>query len=219
MAVGNQRPETIASDWAARKFEIEQRINKVNTMTLCRVVSCTNNGGIEPTGKLVVQPLVNMMSGDRIAFQHKELYEVPYCRVIGGKNAVILDPEPGDLGLCGFCMRDISAVKASKDISNPGSDRKYSMADGVYICGWYNADTPEQYIVFTSAGLKMVSPTLIELQAPTINLKGDVNQSDGDVHSTGTITADVDVIADDISGKHHKHISAAPGNPTGEPLP
>jgi phage baseplate assembly protein gpV len=40
----------------------------------------------------------------------------------------------------------------------------------------------------------------------------------GDVHSTGTVTGDVDVIAGTISGKGHKHTSESPGTPTSTPI-
>jgi hypothetical protein len=40
----------------------------------------------------------------------------------------------------------------------------------------------------------------------------------GDAHYTGTVTADTDVIAGNISGKGHEHESTAPGSPTSPPI-
>lgn len=226
MAVGNQTPVDVATDYAALAFIIQQKISEISTLTLVRVVSCTNDGGIAPVGTVTVQPLVNIMSGDRVAFQHKALYNLPYQRVQGGTSAVIIDPRPGDLGVAGFCSRDISAVKASQAEANPGSFRQFSMADGVYMMTCMGAVAPEQYIAFSDAGVKIVSPTLIELQAPTINLKGDVVQTGGDVTMSGDLTVDgtvtggTDVIANTISGKTHTHSGVTTGGGTsGPPVP
>jgi hypothetical protein len=225
MAVGNQTPPSVATDYAALVFAIRQQLSLVSTMTLARVVSCTNEGGIVPAGTLTVQPLVNMLSGDGVAFPHKELYNVPYMRLQGGANAVIMDPQPGDVGLIGFCERDISVVKKTKAMGNPGSARKFSKSDGVWIATVWAAQAPAQYIVMTDEGVTVVSPTAITLQAPVINLRGEVVQEDGDVSMSqaldvqGQIHSATDVVSDNISGKTHTHTSAAPGNPTSAPLP
>jgi hypothetical protein len=70
------------------------------------------------------------MTGKREAVEHGVIYSIPYFRLQGGVNAIIIDPEPGDIGMCGFCSRDISVVKNTKKIANPGSYRKYAWADG-----------------------------------------------------------------------------------------
>lgn len=211
MATGNQTPGDVASNFAAQKFLILQLISQVSTITLARVVSCTNDGGIVPTGTLTVQPLVNMLAGDGTAFQHGQLFNVPYSRIQGGANAVIIDPQPGDIGIIGFCERDISAVKKSHDIANPGSLRQYSKSDGVWLATLWTGEEPAQYVVMNAAGVHIVSPAQITLQAPTINLQGEVVQTAGDVSMAqdltvaGTITGDTDVIAGTISGKTHTH--------------
>lgn len=217
MAVGLQNPADVATEFATLQFLVQQMLSRVQTLTLVRIVDCTNEGGIVPAGTVTVQPLVNLMSGDRVAFKHLPLYKLPYLRVQGGANAVIMDPQPGDIGLAGFCSRDISAVKAAKDIANPGSFRQFDMADGIYIGGCLNG-VPTQYVVLNEEGVTVVSPTAITLQAPTITLDGQV-EATGDVHTPGTITGDTDVIAGTISGKTHTHTSAAPGDPTSAPIP
>lgn len=215
MAVANQTPADVPTDYAVLRFLVQQKLSEIATLTLVRVEDCTNDGGIVPVGTVTVQPLVNMMSGDRVAFKHKPLYKVPYVRIQGGANAVILDPQPGDIGLAGFCSRDISAVKQAKDVANPGSFRMFSMADGIYLGGCLNG-VPTQYVVFGSEGVTVVSPTAITLQAPTITLDGAV-EATGDIHTPGTITGDTDVIAGTISGKTHPHGGVTPGAGTSGP--
>jgi hypothetical protein len=212
----------------------------MGTATIVKVVKCTNAGGLSPVGSVDVQPLVNLMTGDRIAVPHGVLYSVPYTRVQGGKNAVVIDPEPDDLGIAVFASRDISAVKASKAQANPGSERQFSYADGMYIGGLLNG-TPEQYVQFNEDGITVHSPTLVRvtapqvdlvadtvvnIQAPDINLKGAVHQTDGDVDMaqrldvTGIIHSATDVLADTISGKIHPHSGVTPGGGnSGPPVP
>jgi hypothetical protein len=50
-----------------------------------------------------------------------------------------------------ICDRDSSAVKASKDIANPGSYRRFDLADGMYFGGFLNG-TPDQYVRFFDTG-------------------------------------------------------------------
>jgi phage baseplate assembly protein gpV len=126
----------------------------------------------------------------------------------------------------GFCERDISVVKKTKDISNPGSLRQYSKSDGVWIVTVWASQAPTQYILFVDGGVSIVSPVAITLQAPTINLQGDVVQTAGDVTMAGAldvagvIHSDTDVESDNISGKTHTHGGVtAGGDNTAVPNP
>ena len=224
MAIGNQQPASTASDYATLQSIIEQLLGRMSTLTLCRVIECSNDGGIVPVGTLTVQPLVNMLAGGQTAIKHKPLYNVPYVRVFGGSNAVILDPKPGDIGLVAFCSRDISAVKKSKDISNPGSLRKFDMADGVYIGGCLPTTAPTQYVAFADDGVTVVSTTEITLQAPVVRIVGELQQSNGDasfaqsVDVAADVTVQGEVTAGNIGLTTHKHPTAAPG-PASPPIP
>lgn len=203
MAVGNQTPVDTATDFAVQRFVVQQMISKLSTMTLARVIDCTNDGGVIPVGTLTVQLMVNMVSGDAQAFEHAPIYKVPYLRLQGGSNAVIIDPEPGDIGLVGFCERDISAVKKSRAVSNPGSARQYSKSDGVWVATVWAANAPTQYVVMNSEGITLVSPNGITLQAPTIILDGAV-QATSTIDAADNISAP-DVISGTISGATHTH--------------
>lgn len=222
MAVANQTPANVANDYAVIQFIVQQLMGTMATATLVKVVACTNDGGLSPVGTVDVQPLVNLMTGDRVAIQHNVLYKLPYNRIQGGASAFIIDPEPGDVGIAVFASRDISAAKAVKGIANPGSQRQFSMADGLYIGGFLNG-TPTQYVQANSEGITVKSPSAITLEAPTINIKGAVVQTDGDVSmsgdlmAAGTITGATDVVAATISGKDHTHPAGSPN--TGPPNP
>lgn len=224
MAIGNQTPLDQANESALLQFLVQQQISQISTVTLARVVECTNAGGIVPTGTLTVQPLVNMVSGDNVGVQHGQLFKVPYLRVQGGRNAVIVDPQPGDIGVIGFCERDISAVKATRDIATPSTKRQYAKADGVWIATIWTPEAPTQYVVMTDEGVRVVSPTAIELQAPVVRILGALEQSNGDasfaqsVDVGADVTAQGEVTAGNIPLTDHGHPTAAPG-PISPPQP
>lgn len=213
MAVPLQSAADVAGDYATLQFVVQSLLGRMATITLVKVVACTNDGGVSPYGFVNVIPLVNQMTGDRQAVPHGTVYRLPYFRLQGGTNAVILDPKPDDIGLAAFASRDISSVKADpaaavananagKGGANPGSLRQFSMADGLYFGGFLNG-VPEQYVQFNADGITVVSPTKVTIQAPAIEL-------DGPVHVTGAVTGDSTAVFDgDVTGDGtslHTHI-------------
>lgn len=144
-------------------FMFKRLIARIRTMDLVEVISCTNTGTVAAVGMVNVKVLTNQMTGDRDAVPHGTIYNVPYQRIQGGANAVILDPQAGDIGMCGFCARDISQVKIAKAAADPGSYRMFDWADGLYLGGFLNG-TPTSYVQFTNDGkINMVSPSQISM--------------------------------------------------------
>lgn len=230
-AIANQTPQDVATDFATTQFIIQQMLLGLATVALVKVVSCTNNGGISPVGTVNVIPLVDFITQDGQTFPHKTIYKAPYQRVQGGANAIIMDPQAGDLGVCVFASRDSSAVKANPQAAlnrspspgvPPGSRRTFSWSDALYLGGMLNA-APTQYMGYSDDGITILSPNQVTIQAPTINLKGAVIQSGGDVTMSldlivaGTITGDTDVIAGGISGKGHVHPGVQSGSSETDP--
>jgi hypothetical protein len=164
---GQAAPQVEASDFNQRAFEILQGILKIRTITLVSVVSCTNNNSAVGSGTVNVQPLVNQMTGNRVAVPHGQLYKLPYGRLQSGFNAFIMDPVAGDIGIAVFCDRDISAVVKAKGQANPGSFRHHDMADGLYLGLTVLGITPTQLINFF-AGLNLVAPTVNASQNLTV---------------------------------------------------
>jgi hypothetical protein len=187
---GQQGVGTTVSEFNTLTFVVQMMLQKVQTVTLVKVISCSNSGGLSPVGTVTVQPLVNQMTGNRQAVAHGQIFNIPYLRIQGGANAVIIDPEPGDLGMAAFCSRDISAVKSAKGSANPGSFRMFDWADGLYLGGFLNG-TPQQYIQFSAGGITVVSPTKITLQAPTVEVDASalfkVSTADAEIDSTGPV--------------------------------
>lgn len=190
-AVSQQQPANVATDYATWQFMIQQRLSQIQTLAMVTVVGVTNAGGVSPVGRVDVRVLVNQVAGDGTQVPHVTLFDIPYFRIQGGTNAVILDPAVGDIGVCGFSSRDIQALKADPAGSiaegvNPGSASQFSYADGLYFGGFLNA-VPVQYVAFATAGITLVSPTKITLQAPEIDLTGAVVAS-STIVATGDIT-------------------------------
>jgi hypothetical protein len=171
---GQWTPNSPSNEYNTLAFICQQLINKLATITLVQVQAVSNSGGVSAVGTVSVMPLVNQLAGDGTAVKHGTLVNVPYLRVQGGTDAVILDPKVGDIGMCAFCMRDISAVKQAKAQSNPGSFRKYDWADGLYLGGFLNA-VPVQYVQFSAAGITVHSPTKVRIEAPVIELAADTS--------------------------------------------
>lgn len=156
-------------DFNKTAFLMWQVLNGISTVKLVQVVAVTNAGDLSPVGFVDVQPLVNQLDGFDNAVDHGVIHNLPYSRLQGGTDAVILDPKVGDIGMAGFCDRDISSVKVSKAQANPGSKRKFDMADGLYIGGFLNG-TPQQYVRFFSGGMELVSPTKVRIAAPLVQV-------------------------------------------------
>lgn len=103
---------------------------------------------------------------------HGVVHGVPYLRLAGGANAVILDPQVGDIGLVAVCDRDNSSVIANTGIAAPGSVRKNDLSDSVYVTTVLGV-APQQYVVFAPDGIDIVSPSRIRLAARTIVLQAE----------------------------------------------
>lgn len=206
-------PQTSKSDYGTFAFICTQLINQLATVAPVRVVACTNSGGLSPTGTVDVQVLIDMVTSGGQTFPHGTIFNVPYFRLYGGANAVILDPVPGDIGAALFCMRDISSLKAQPAAAlsrapspgaPPGSNRKYAWSDALYLGGFLNVQVPAQYVRFSDDGMELVSATRVRIAAPLIVL-------DGPVEGSSTADFDGDVTGDGTSLHTHTHSGVQPG--------
>ena len=171
---GPQWLQTGGSDFNAMAFLTRQIIAGKAFAAMVEVMSVSNAGSVAPVGVVSVQPMVNQVDGFGNQVPHGTIYNLPYFRLQGGANAIILDPVVGDNGLSVICDRDISIVKATKAVSGPGSFRQNDWADGCYFGGFLNGD-PENYVQFSAGGINIVSTGTINIQSgSTITLNGIV---------------------------------------------
>ena len=225
--------QKVSSTWGAYNeslFMVNQILGKLQTATLVEVVSCTNTGGLAAVGTVNVKPLVNQVDGKGNAMPHVTIYNIPYFRIQGGTDAVIIDPKTGDIGICVFANRDISKVKATKKQANPASNRRFSFSDGLYIGGVLNG-VPSQYVQFNSAGMTIHSPTKVIINSPLIELTASTSLTIntplieaaqtglGVANFSGSMVVTGDVTAQGTSVHTHVHSGVqSGGSNTGAPV-
>lgn len=154
-------PSDFDSEQNGLNFAIQQAMLKLQTSLPVRVMA-VRNAGLAPVGQVDIQVLVDMVDGQGNTVQHGIISNVPYFRLQGGTNAVIVDPSPGDIGMACFCSRDISAVKSVKDAAPPGSWRSHDFSDALYLGGFLNG-TPTSYIQITDGGILVHNTSGVKL--------------------------------------------------------
>lgn len=182
-----QTPTDSATDFQQLRFQILQRLLKVQTVTLVQVVAIYG-GGVAPVGTLDVLPLVDQIDGAGTAQPHVTLYNRPYLRVQGGTLGIVCDPQVGDIGVMVFAARDISAVLSSRGHGPPPSRRVFDYADGLYLFSIPN-ETPTSFIQFdpTTGDIDIVATGRVRIQGTTVNMNGAVVSSSGEVTDSAGI--------------------------------
>ena len=220
--INNLVPADNSSDIGRLNFIMTAAMSGLRTAMPVIVQAVTNSGGVSPIGYVNVQPLVSGMDGNKNLMPHGIIYNVPYMRIQGGTNGIILDPVVGDIGIATVCDRDISTVKNAKKVSAPGSTRKNDMSDMVYLMTIIGS-APTQYVQFNSSGITITSPVNVTVNAPT----AIVNSSTSVTMNTPILKVSGDIIDNSATNTHsmaqmrsiynsHTHSDPQGGN-TGTP--
>lgn len=194
---GQRELSTNSSEYNAQDFMVRRLLAEINTAEPVRVTAVDVPAGVSPVGYVDVLPLVNLITGERRGQAQSVLYRLPYLRVQGGRNAVIVDPQPGDVGLAVYAMRDTEAVKDGRSGPvNPGSARSLSKSDGFYLGGYLNG-APERYVRVTDEGVAIEGVANIDMHGATTTINAEsgctVNAAagvtiNGDVLINGSLT-------------------------------
>lgn len=155
------RPSDFDSEVNGLQFAIQQAILKLQTSSPVQVMA-VRTAGVIPVGFVDVKVLVDMVDGQGNTVEHGTISNVPYFRLQGGANAVIVDPEVGDIGMACFSSRDISAVKSARKQAPPGSWRTHDFSDALYVGGFLNG-TPTSYIQITRGGILVHNSSGVKL--------------------------------------------------------
>jgi hypothetical protein len=214
---GQQELNSGNSPFNELAFVVQMMLSRLNVATLVKVVAVSTSGGVSPVGTVDVLPLVNQVAGDGSAVPHTTIFGLPYLRIQGGANAVIVDPKVDDIGFCVFADRDISSVQASGAQGNPGSARRFDMADGLYFGGWNLSTTPVNYLQVNDSHIQAVfGSTSVVIDGSGITLNGNLTVN-GTGHVTGAFTGDStgtfsgDVTGNGTSLHTHKHGGVSTG--------
>lgn len=141
-------------DLAPYQFVFDMLMSGIATATIVKVVAVDGN-------TVDVQPMVNQIDGAGTGIPHGTINNVPWMGIYGGGCAIIAPPATGDKGLCVFCHNDISSVKKTQEPANPGTFRRHSWSDGIYVGGLPMLNpAPAQSIIFSSTGVVITSPNV-----------------------------------------------------------
>jgi hypothetical protein len=196
IGAGQQVPENSNSDFTVTAFIVRQIMAQLETMLPVQVQAVHPGSGSPPVaGTVDVQLLVSQLDGAGNAVQQGIVYGLPYFRMQGGAWAIICDPATNDFGFIIAASRDISNVAKTPGIANPGSLRKYSYSDGIYVGGCFNA-VPAATLWLKSDGTWVLSdkPGNV-LQGNSNGITATVANGgtflvNGNIAATGTIIAD-----------------------------
>lgn len=212
------------------EFFFRQEQSRVRTTTIVQVTAVSVPADeLDPVGYVDFQPMVHQVDGKGNITKLPEVFNAPYMRLQGGTNAIVIDPIVGDIGIAVFADRDISTVKTSKAVGAPGSDRRNSLADAMYLGGILNG-VPTQYVQFKSTGILVKSPNLVTIDSPKTKTTQDLEvggklQVDGDTELKAALKVDGATAVQDITAhgvsidEQHTHTSESPGTPTSPVIP
>lgn len=171
------------SEYNQLDFIVRQIVSPLATATLAQIVA------VYPARQAVdIHPMVAQIDGRGQPTPHGVVHNVPYLTLQGGGNAVLIEPAVGDIGIAVFASRDISSVKATRKSSNPGTRRRFDMADALYIGGVLNA-APTQYVKLAADGITLHSATAVKLDAPSVTIIAPTVSITGALVVSGTVTA------------------------------
>lgn len=149
------------ADGATHERAIERAIQRhfadMGSCTLVQVQAVHSGNGI--TGTVDVLPLTHQQDSSGDTVPHTTIYGVPYLRIQGGANALIIDPAANDIGYIIISGRDQTNVVANRAPAAPGSFRMHSMSDCVYVGGFINTD-PAQYVRVAGNGITLCADTV-----------------------------------------------------------
>jgi hypothetical protein len=152
---GFQTPFDSNSPFTVTCFIVQQLLAELDVMRPVQVTAVHPGAGGPPgaAGTVDVQLLVSSIDGSGNTTPAGKVSGLPYFRVQAGAWAIVADPVVGDYGFLIAASQDIShlvaALTAGRSVQagsvTPGSWRRMSVADGIYVGGCLNK-APTQYL-------------------------------------------------------------------------
>lgn len=173
----NRTSSSANSEFNAISLMIENYLlGKVHTADVVIVTGVEASGSSGAAGYVTVKPLVKQVSAKGDGLEPVENFKIPYMRIQGGIAALVIDPEPGDIGICVYTKADSSNVEQEQgEAVLPGSFRTFDQADGFYIGGFLNK-APEIFLEMDQDR----NATLTAPESVTINTKSCAINADED---------------------------------------
>lgn len=202
--LGNVSPTDGSSEYNALHFLIKTIAGKMATNTVVQVKAVNQISEFEY--EVDVQPMVHQTDGNGNVTPHGIVHGLPVARSQGGNGAVILLPAVGDIGMASFAREDITSVRANRAPSPPGSSRRYSYSDGVYLMSVLSGD-PTRYVQIGPNGTNIVDPMGVTITTPTLTVMGNLA-------TTGTLMNN----GVDVGSTHHHGGVQSGTSVTGVPM-
>lgn len=164
------------------EYAINSILLNVNTVLPCKILSIENN-------RASVQSIINMLDAQGNPLAYPIIHDVPIIQIVGGNAGIIIEYVVNDIVAVGFSQRDISTIKSTWATGNPGSYRKFSLADAIII-GKLSNELPTVHVKITAAGIEILAPDLpitATCQTATVNAdqvdinSGNINLGEGGV--------------------------------------
>lgn len=169
----NRSPYSGNSPYNAIQFMIDNAIrSKICTADIVTVVSVDAGGAGSASGYVSVRPLVCQVDNYGSIIAPVEMFRLPYMRVTGGVAALVIDPQPGDIGIAIYTKRDSSGVgQGQTKPVPPGSYRMFDQADGFYVGGFLNT-APSIYLELDQDNnARLVAPESVTIQTKACNIQ------------------------------------------------
>ena len=214
-----------SSDVNAITAVARRLIERLDVCKVVQVMAVHPGAGSPPAaGTVDVLLLVNQVDGNFNGFPHSTVFGLPYFRFQAGPWAIIADPAVNDVGFVVVADRDSSTLAANPGQQvNPGSRRRYNVADGIYVGGILNAvpaatlqlksdgtfvltDKPGNVISSSTSGIAITGNVKVTGTLEATKLQTD----DAGLTVTGNISATGSIIAgsggaDQVGLQTHTH--------------
>ena len=184
----NFTPEIGYEEANSIDFAIQQSFMKLNTVMICQVMAVNNDGTLD------LQPQINYLAVGGLPITPDLIFEVPAGVIQGGNAGLIIEYAVGDLVIIGVCQRDITLLKKSLSLSNPGSLRRFNLNDAVVLAA-YPKTPPTVFISILPTGITITAPGqpfTVNAESATIN----VNQAAIGNNPIGAVLTDKSKILD-----------------------
>ncbi|NNS07347.1 phage baseplate protein [Erwinia sp. JH02] len=215
-----------SSDADAQAFAFDRMLSGNHFIKYAQVTAVR---GAAPNLVVDVLPLVaEIRNSDRTIIMGSEVFNVPVWRLQRGSSAIIMNPVVGDIGMIAVCDNDTTVARKTRKESVPGSNRKHSLSDAIYLGGIINSE-PTQFIEFADSELNITSPNPVNItcSAANITAANGVLVDSPTAHFTGRVTADGDItdnagtqssslkaLRDDYNGHRHPVAGVQSGSST-----
>lgn len=169
------------------KFTFERLLSGAFFIELVKVQAVR---GAAPNLVVDAIPLVTRTDQSGAMIQNSTIFNIPVFRLQRGGSAIIMNPVVGDIGMIAICDRDTTLVRANRKESVPGSGRKHSKSDALYLGGFLNSQ-PTEYVEFTGSGINIKSPGTVNINGLKILSDGRLQLVDGsivDSHTHGGVS-------------------------------